>query len=92
MEFSAEIGLRHFSTLGTGYLVARYQKKVMTGSMRTFVTDGQTDGRPWIHRTQGRVHKARLSGGESGEFTVLRGGGDMSGGIIFAGVPFFSHL
>ena len=43
-DFSAKIRLRHFSTLGTGLFVAKNQKKVMTGSMRTFVTDGRTDG------------------------------------------------
>jgi hypothetical protein len=36
--------LCHFSTLGTGYLEEKKaEKKIMTGSMRTFVTDGQTD-------------------------------------------------
>ena len=47
-DFSAKIGLRHFSTLITGQHVAKNQKKVMTGSMRTFITDGQTDGPGYI--------------------------------------------
>ena len=55
-----EIGLRHFSTLGTGLLVAKNQKKSNDRKYDNFCprqTDRLTDGRAWIHRTRVRVQK-----------------------------------
>ena len=37
--FFKKIKKRHLSTLTSGYLNAKNQKKLMAGSMRTFVTD-----------------------------------------------------
>ena len=42
--FFSKIQKRHFSTLISGYLGAKNQKKLMAGNMRTCVADGLTDG------------------------------------------------
>ena len=42
--FFSKIGLRHFSPLTSEQLRAKNLRNPMMGSMRTFVTDRQTDG------------------------------------------------
>ncbi len=44
-HFFSKIGLRHFSPLTLEQLHAKNLRNPMMGSMRTFVTDRQTDGR-----------------------------------------------
>ena len=41
-DFFSKIGLRHFSPLTSEQLHAKNLRDPMVGSMRTFVTDGQT--------------------------------------------------
>ena len=50
-DFFSKIGLRHFSPLTSEQLHAKNLRDPMVGSMRTFVTDRQTDRRDG--RTEG---------------------------------------
>ena len=63
-NFFSKIGLRHFHRFIEGYLDAKNKKKLMMGSIRTFVTDRQTDRRSSSHRTRrmARVQKMQIFG------------------------------
>ena len=58
--FFAKIGLRHFHRFIEGYLDAKNKKKLMMGSIRTFVTDRRTDGDHFIEPAEWRRFKKPL--------------------------------